>query len=78
MSYIKTAWVNDSTPSIDAVNLNNLETQYDEAIVEVVAVGARVTVTEVSISSVGARVTAVESQTIGSVVYGYKNFGGAL
>ena len=64
MSSIKTAWVNDSTPSIDAVNLNNLETQYDEAIVEVVAVGARV--------------TAVESQTIGSIVYGYKNFGGAL
>jgi hypothetical protein len=31
MAYTKTAWVNDSTPSIDATNLNNLETQYETA-----------------------------------------------
>ena len=71
MSYVKTAWVNDSTPSIDAANLNNLETQYDEALVEVVAVGARVTAVETT-------VTVIESKIAGSVVYSYKNFGGAL
>lgn len=31
MAYTKTIWVNDSTPSIDATNLNNLETQYETA-----------------------------------------------
>jgi hypothetical protein len=31
MAYTKTAWVNDSTPSIDATNLNKLETQYETA-----------------------------------------------
>lgn len=31
MPYTKTAWVNNSTPSIDATNLNKLETQYENA-----------------------------------------------
>lgn len=31
MAYIKTAWVNGQPPAVNATNLNNLETQYDEA-----------------------------------------------
>lgn len=32
MSYTKTTWINGTTPAISAANLNNLETQYDEAL----------------------------------------------
>lgn len=32
MVYTKTTWVNDTTPAINATNLNHLETQYDEAV----------------------------------------------
>lgn len=31
MPYTKTTWVNNSTPSIDATNLNKIETQYETA-----------------------------------------------
>ena len=32
MAYVKTTWVSGVAPPISAANLNNLETQYDEAI----------------------------------------------
>ena len=34
MAYSKTTWVNGTTPAINATNLNNLETQYDEAMTD--------------------------------------------
>jgi hypothetical protein len=34
MPYTKTTWINGGSPGISAENLNNLETQYDEAVAE--------------------------------------------
>jgi len=35
MPYTKTVWVNGGAPPISAANLNNLETQYDEAVAQI-------------------------------------------
>jgi len=62
MAYTKTVWVNNSTPSINATNLNKIENGIFDVDAAVASLSA----------SVGAGIAA------GSIVYAYKNFGGAL
>ncbi len=72
MPYTKTAWVNNSTPSIDATNLNKLETQYETAQTDfapVTGTGSITTSAWVTTSVTGFSVSATFATSPSSATY---------
>jgi hypothetical protein len=76
MAYSKTIWVNNSTPSINATNLNKIE----DGIFDVTAdLSSSVASLSSSIATLSSSVANIDvGIRAGSIVYAYKNFGGAL